>query len=234
MSGYVGSRSQPERHRANNKSPAVGLPESAAAIGKRQSRPSACASRRFPIERRQMVDASALPGRMRRRSDRRSPDCSRIPERHSRPARPPHNPRRSSQDSPAPAVTSVSALVCACSRPRNVDVHDQSVETASAITRLLPPPRTNSGVPFAVLQRCARSTSSMVRARSSHRAAPPTPSVVSGASGSASTKAAQRLSQRQGAVLPGQRVPKVLPTVSTRGIPPNPRAPAGRREECRR
>src|SRR5688572_10591770 len=117
------------------------------------------------------------------------PTVPGIPERHSTPARPraTQSATVSSQDSPAPAVTSVSAPSCACSRPRTSTCTTSPSKPASAITRLLPPPRTNSGVPFAVLQRCARSTSSIVRARSSHRAAPPTPSVVSGASGSAST-----------------------------------------------
>src|SRR5688572_27641350 len=117
------------------------------------------------------------------------PTVPGIPDRHSRPARPraTQSATVSSQDSPAPAVRSVSVPSRACSRPRTSTCTTRPSKPASAITRLLPPPRTNSGAPFDLLQRCARSTSSTVRARSSHRAGPPTPSVVSGASGSPST-----------------------------------------------
>src|SRR5688572_15603954 len=54
---------------------------------------------------------------------------------------------------------------------------------SSAITRLLPPPSTNNGIFRSVHQRCAAATSPAEAARVNQAASPPTPSVLSGASG---------------------------------------------------
>src|SRR5262249_42942098 len=67
-------------------------------------------------------------------------------------------------------------LICS-TRPSN---------PSSAITRLLPPPSTNSGTPRASAHSFASKTSSTLAARANQRAAPPIPGVLSGASATCS------------------------------------------------
>src|SRR5436309_6686842 len=113
------------------------------------------------------------------------PTVPGMPERHSMPASPRLTAKSTSgsHSSPAPAETIVSSPSIAALTPRRATCRTRPSNPSSAITRLLPPPSTNNGAPRAAAHPCAAITSLIEVARANHRAAPPTPSVLSGASG---------------------------------------------------
>src|SRR5688500_13218699 len=108
-----------------------------------------------------------------------------MPDRHSRPAslRDTAAATTSSQRSPAPTRITVVFPKARKSRPPNATCRTTPSNPASAITTLLPPPSTNSGRRLSPLHLIAAAASSADVARTNHRAGPPTPRVVNGASG---------------------------------------------------
>src|SRR6185503_18037138 len=124
-----------------------------------------------------------------------------MPDRHSRPASPRDTAAAttSSQRSPAPTRTAVTFPEARKSTPPNATCRTSPSNPASAITRLLPPPSTTSGTRLSPLHRIAAAASSTDAARTNHRAGPPTPSVVNGASG---TSACSGIESAKGEDLP--------------------------------
>src|SRR5689334_5773359 len=137
-----------------------------------------------------------------------------MPDRHSRPARPSATVRATKPSHSSPAATVSSAAPAprpAPAPPRRTP----SVATwitvpskpSSATTRLLPPPRINTGSPAASAVRTASMSSSSVSARAKARAGPPRPTVVKSASliSTASRQADGRAGARQHLRVAGPR-----------------------------
>src|SRR5438034_2480612 len=117
-----------------------------------------------------------------------------MPLRHSRPAHPRStlSRTRSSHGSPAAAVSSTAPSASRVVTPRSAILTTSPSTPSSATTRFEPPPRTRKTRRRAAAHSSASSTVRSSRASTKNRAGPPTPSVVSGASGTFSATVIDR------------------------------------------